>query len=328
MRSSMLIPASCDAGKMPVVLPDTLVPVALRLMRANRPFVTAEGARQRIRERELRPAPYGPPSRLRRGIRVEVEQFEGWPVYTILPPEARGAAVYVHGGGWVNEIAPQHWHLAARIAAEASVAVTVPIYPLIPFGTAREAREKVEALVRRSIDRYGATCLAGDSAGGQIALSTALALRDGGVVLPRTILISPALDLSWSNPRIPTVQPTDPWLATPGGKVLAERWRGELNLLDPAVSPLFGNFTGLGALTVFTGTRDVLNPDAHLLAEKAHGADVPFELCEVAGQVHVYPLIPTRAGLDAQRHLIETLGSAIRSWTTSQDDAVTTAQLP
>ena len=297
---------------MPIILPDALIPVALRLMRANRTFVTADGARQRIRERELRPMPYGPPSRLRRDVRVEVEQFEGWPVYTILPREARGAAVYVHGGGWVNEIARQHWHLAARIAAEASVAVTVPIYPLIPFGTAREARDTVLGLVHRSIDRYGPTCLAGDSAGGQIALSTALALRDEGVALPRTILISPALDLSWSNPRIPTVQPTDPWLATPGGKVLAERWRGELDLLDPAVSPLFGDLTGLGPLTVFTGTRDVLNPDAHLLRESARAADVPFELCEVAGQVHVYPLVPTRAGLAAQQHLVETVRSAIR----------------
>lgn len=297
---------------MPIVLPDAVVPIALRLMRANRAFVTAEGARKRIRERELRPRPYGPPPRLRRGIRVEVEQIDGWPVYTILPPEVRGGAVYVHGGGWVNEIAPQHWHLAARIAADASLAVTVPIYPLIPFGTAQVARDTVLTLVRRSIDRYGATCLAGDSAGGQIALSTALALRDEGVVLPHTVLISPALDLSWSNPRIPTVQPTDPWLGTPGGRVLAERWRGELDLLDPAVSPLFGDLRGLGALTVFTGTRDVLNPDAQLLAEKARAADVPFELCEVAGQVHVYPLIPTRAGRDAQHHLVATLGSAIR----------------
>lgn len=296
---------------MPLLLPDAVVPIALRVMRANRTFVTAAGASRRIRERELRPVPYGPPSRLRSGIRVEVEHIGGWPVYTILPSKVRGAVVYVHGGAWVNEIAPQHWHLAARIAAEASTAVIVPIYPLIPFGTAREARDEVAALVRRSIDRYGSTCLAGDSAGGQIALSTTLALRDDAVVLPRTVLISPALDLSWSNPRIPLVQPTDPWLATPGGKVLAERWRGELDLLDPAVSPLFGDLTGLGALTVFTGTRDVLNPDAHLLSEKARAAGVPFELCEVAGQVHVYPLVPTRAGRDAQRHLVDIVRSAV-----------------
>lgn len=296
---------------MRVVLPDAVVPIVLRFLRANRTFVTAEGARKRIRERELRPVPYGPPPRLRPGIRVDVEHVHGWPVYTIRPREVRGAVVYVHGGGWVNEIARQHWHLAARIAAETSTAVVVPIYPLVPFGTARETRDTLAKLVRRSIDAYGTTCLAGDSAGGQIALSTALALRDGGVVLPRTVLIAPALDLSWSNPRIPLVQPSDPWLATPGGRVLAERWRGDLDLLDPAVSPLFGDLAGLGPLTVFTGTRDVLNPDAHVLAEKARAAGVPFELCEGVGQVHVYPLVPTRAGRQAQTHLVAVLRSAV-----------------
>lgn len=294
------------------VVPDPFVPVVLRLLRANRAFVTADGARTRIRERELRPQPYGPPSRLRPGVRVDVEHVDGWPVYTIRPKNVRGATVYVHGGGWVNEIASQHWHLAARIADEASMAVTVPIYPLIPFGTARDARDGVLALVHRSIERYGTTCLAGDSAGGQIALSTALALREQGVSLAQTVLISPALDLSWSNPRIPEVQPTDPWLATPGGKVLAERWRGDLDLLDPAVSPLFGEFAGLGPLTVFTGTRDVLNPDTHVLADAATAAGVPFELIEAVGQVHVYPLLPTRAGIAAQGALVATLRAAAR----------------
>lgn len=310
---------------MRLVIPDALVPLALRLMRANRPFVTAGGARTRIRERALRPAPYGPPGRLRPGVRVEVEQVEGWPVYTIVPREITGGAVYVHGGGWVGEIAPQHWHLAARIAAEASLAVTLPIYPLVPFGTARGARDGVLALVRRSVHRHGPTALAGDSAGGQIALSTALALRDEGLVLPRTLLVSPALDLTWSNPRIPAVQPTDPWLATPGGRVLAERWRGELDLRDPAVSPLFGDLSGLGPLTVFTGTRDVLNPDAHVLADRARAAGVSLDLHEADGQVHVYPLIPTRAGRTAQRTLVETLRMPQAQTRTARPSNVTTS---
>lgn len=296
---------------MPLILPDAVIPLVLRALRANRTFVTAAGARRRIRERELRPAAYGPPSRLRRDIRVDVERVDGWPVYTLRPETIRGGVVYVHGGGWVNEIAPQHWHLAARIAAETAAAVTLPIYPLVPFGTALGARNGVTALVRRSIHRYGPTALAGDSAGGQIALSSALALRDAGVAVPQTVLISPALDLSWSNPRIPEVQPSDPWLGTPGGRVLAERWRGDLDLLDPAVSPLFGDLTGLGPLTVFTGTRDVLNPDTHLLAGKARAAGVSCDLREADGQLHVYPLLPTRAGVRAQSDLVGIVRAAL-----------------
>ncbi|WP_440708040.1 alpha/beta hydrolase fold domain-containing protein [Herbiconiux sp. YIM B11900] len=296
-----------------VTVLSTLIPPLLRLMRANRVFVTAEGARRRVRERELRPAPYGPPARLRPDVRVDVAHEE-WPVYTVTPRRGtpRGSVVYVHGGGWVNEIVSQHWALAAQIAAEANTTVTLPIYPLVPFGTASQAAEGVVALVRRNLERHGPTALAGDSAGGQIALSAAQLLRDRhGIVLPRTVLISPALDLSWSNPRIPVVQPTDPWLAVPGGKVLAALWRGELDLLNPVVSPLEGELLGLGPVSLYTGTRDVLNPDAHLLAEKASAAGVELDFREGAGQVHVFPLLPTREGTASRAQIVDTLRRAL-----------------
>ncbi|RFA10689.1 esterase [Subtercola boreus] len=298
-----------------VTVPSSFIPPALRAMRANRIFVTAEAARRRVRERELRPASYGPPGRLREDVRVDVWRTDlSWPVYTISPLTGApdGCVVYVHGGGWVNEIVSQHWQLAAQIAAESGTTVILPIYPLVPFGDAAEAAAGVVDLVRRSREQFGTTCLAGDSAGGQIALSAALALRDDhGITVPRTVLISPALDLSWSNPRIPVVQPTDPWLATPGGKVLAELWRGDRDLLDPVVSPLFGDLAGLGPLTLYTGTRDVLNPDAHLLVEKAAAAGVALDFREGTGEVHVYPLLPTRTGRTARAEIVRTLHTAL-----------------
>ena len=280
-------------------------------MRANRVFLTADAARRRVRARELRPATYGPPNRLRQDVRVDVSLHD-WPVYTITPIGTTpvGSVVYVHGGGWVNQIAGQHWHLAAQIAADANTTVTVPIYPLVPFGTAAVVAAGVVDLVRRNLERYGATSLAGDSAGGQIALSAAQSLRDDhDVVLPRTVLISPALDLSWGNPLIPTVQPSDPWLATPGGQVLAEFWRGDHDILHPVVSPLMGELTGLGPITLFSGTRDVLNPDAHLLVDKAAAAGVDLEFHEGDGQVHVYPLLPTAVGRAARATIVQRLGA-------------------
>jgi acetyl esterase/lipase len=292
-----------------VTVPSRMIVPALRLMRANRIFIRADAAKRRVRALELRPVPYGPPSRLRQDVRVDAS-LEDWPVYTITPIGTTpvGSVVYVHGGGWVNQIAGQHWHLAAQIAAEANTTVTVPIYPLVPFGTAAAVAAGVGELVRRNVSRYGATCLAGDSAGGQIALSVALALRDEhNVTLPHTVLLSPALDLSWSNPLIPSVQPSDPWLATPGGQVLAELWRGDRDILDPVVSPLMGELTGLGPITLFSGTRDVLNPDAHLLVEKAAEAGVDLEFHEGDGQVHVYPLLPTAVGRAARATIVQRL---------------------
>jgi acetyl esterase/lipase len=297
-----------------VAVPEALVPVFLRLTRANRTYITAAGARRRIRERELRPSAWGPPRHLRGDVRVDVATRRGRPVYTIAPTRraADGGIVYLHGGGWVGEIARQHWQLAAELASRCSTTVTLPIYALVPFGTADDALALAAELALENRELRGPTVLAGDSAGGQIALSTAQHLRDRhALTVEATALISPALDLTWSNPRIPEVQPTDPWLGAPGGRVLAEHWRGSRDILDPVVSPLFGSMDGLGRLIVFTGTRDVLNPDASILHDKAREAGVDVSFHEGEGQLHVYPLLPTRVGVAAREQLVSELRAAL-----------------
>ncbi|MGK8491093.1 alpha/beta hydrolase [Nocardia asiatica] len=285
----------------------------LRATRANRVFVDAEAAHERIRELSLRPRNYGPPRRLRADVTIAVERRGGWPVYTLTPTgrKPRGNVVYAHGGGWVHEIAPQHWALCASIAAEAGVAVTVPIYPLIPFGTAGQVVAGFVELVLDHRATYGNVCLAGDSAGGQIALSAAVVLRDEHRArLPGTVLIAPALDLSLSNPEIPVVQPRDPWLGVAGTRVLIERWRGELELADPRVSPLAADLRGLGPLTIFCGTDDILHPDSRLLVDAARGAGVTVDYHEGPGLPHVYPLTPTPEGRAARRVVIDRLRGA------------------
>ena len=128
--------------------------------------------------------------------------------------------------------------------------------------------------------------------------------------MPRTVLISPALDLSLTNPEIDRVQPSDPWLGRDGTRVFIEHWRGNLAISDPRVSPLAADLNGLGPLTVFSGTRDILNPDIRLLIDKATTAGIDVEYHEEQGLVHVYPLTPTPEGRAARAILIERLRAA------------------
>ncbi len=294
-------------------VPDGLVPLIIRASRRNRTFTSENVARKRVRERALRPKPFGPPRNLGAGVKVDAQLDDGWPVYTLTPTLSTpvGNVIYAHGGGWLNEIVSFHWRLVAQIAVEASTVVTVPIYPLVPFGTADEVMNRIVAMVRANTATYGSVALAGDSAGGQIALSAALALRDDGVTLPATVLISPAVDLTITNPDIPTVQPTDPMLGVPGAKVLADLWRGERELTDPVVSPLFGDFAGLGPLAVWSGTHDILNPDTRLLVAKAEAAGVDVNYTELAGQLHVYPLLPTAIGAAARRDIVSVIAQGL-----------------
>ncbi len=285
-----------------------LMPVMLTLTRANAPFVDARQAREHMAKRSIRPRPYGPPPLLRRDVSISVDHSNGWPVYTLTPTsdDVAGGVVYVHGGGWVNEIALQHWQLAAQIAAEAKAAVTVPIYPLVPFATAEDVIRKVAELVLESTAKYGATAVGGDSAGGEIALSAAVVLLDEHqLVLPQTVLIAPALDLSLKNPQIDVVLPTDPWLGRDGTRVFIEKWRGDRSVEDPLVSPLNADLAGLGPLTIFCGTRDMVHPDTCLLVEKAVKAGVDVKFHEGDGLVHVYPLTPTPEGKAARTTIVE-----------------------
>lgn len=298
-----------------MILPNRLIPAILRLTKANAVFMTEAGARKYLRERTMRPESFGPPRWLRKDVTVSTTRNEaGWPVYSIAPRNtpARGAVVYVHGGGWVSEIALQHWQLCAQIAAESGTTVQVVIYPLIPFGTSQEVVDGVTTMVVNSTKTHGPTVLAGDSAGGQIALSSVLQLRDlHGITLPRTIAISPAVDLSMKNPDIALVQPSDPWLGTTGTKVFIDLWRDSLDVDNPIVSPLNGGLKGLGPVTLFCGTHDILNPDGRLYAEKAAAAGVDIEFIELDGQIHVYPLLPTRTGKQARKIIVERVREAI-----------------
>lgn len=297
-----------------ITIPSALLPSLFRLIRANRTLTDADRARAHVEAQRIRPASYNPPPRVRSDVSISVDRRRGFPVYTVTArrDDPRGNVVYAHGGAWVNEIVAPHWQLITQLAAEARTTVTVPIYPLVPFGTAAGVVGDVVQLVLESIDTYGPTCLAGDSAGGQIALSAALVLRDEHqVVLPRTVLIAPALDLTMSNPGIEAVQPTDPWLGRKGSLIFIDHWRGELAVTDPRVSPLAADLAGLGPLTVFIGTRDILNPDAHLLADKAQAAGVDVDFHEAPGQLHVYPLLPTAVGRQARAVIVDRVRSAL-----------------
>jgi acetyl esterase/lipase len=284
-----------------------IAPVYLRLSGANRIYTSTAAAQRHLRKSAARRPWLRPPPWVVEATRVEVDVVADMPVVTLRPRkgEPRGSVVYVHGGAWVNEIAPQHWLLIAQIANDANTTVIVPIYPLVPHGTAEQVVSAVVDLARRALAEHGGVCLVGDSAGGQIALSAALVLLSRhDIRLPRTILIAPALDLSMKNPEMDAVQPSDPWLAKPGTRVYIDAWRADLAIDDPRVSPLEGELAGLGPLTVFSGTRDILNPDARLLVEKARAAGVTVDYREGDGLVHVYPLTPTVEGRMARKLIV------------------------
>ncbi|WP_104435019.1 alpha/beta hydrolase fold domain-containing protein [Kineococcus xinjiangensis] len=272
---------------------------------------SAEAMRAHVRRRSRRPAPHSPPRSLRRSVRVSRHAEAGWPVYEVLP--RRGAVarhvLYLHGGAYVNQLVRWHWYLLRELSTSVPARCVVPVYPLAPRGTAAEVVPAVAALLERMVAEHGAeqVVLAGDSAGGGMALAVAGHLRDTGRAQPgRIVLIAPWVDVSMSNPELAALEPRDPMLARAGSAEAGRMYAGELGPAHPWVSPLFGRCAGLAPLTVVVGTRDLVHPDTELFVERARAEGVDVDLHVGEGLIHVYPLLPTPEGRAARRQLVAT----------------------
>jgi acetyl esterase/lipase len=289
------------------------MPLVITLRGGKRRYSSAEATLAHVAKRRDHPTSSAPPKGLARSVDVSIETVAGWPVYTVSPRggTAELRALYLHGGSYVYEIAPQHWTLIADLAVSAGIRFTVPIFPLAPAETAAAIVPKATELAATLIDEVGAdrVSIFGDSAGGGMALAVAMQLRDRGLPEPHaTVLISPWLDISGTDPELAAIAPRDPWLAVPGSHAAGGLYRGDLDEDDPMVSPIHGDLAGLGRILMFSGTRDILNADAHRLVERAATQGLPLEYHEVEGMIHVYPLLP----IPEARHARQIMRDAVR----------------
>jgi acetyl esterase/lipase len=265
-----------------------------------------------VRRRQFEPSrfltetPSPAPPRLR-GVTVRREEFEGWTVHRLTPADPSRHVVYFHGGAWAAPITPQHWKLAARLAVESGREVVVPLYPRLPHATQADVVPVALRLLQH-VQRAGPTALVGDSAGAHIALSVLQALPPRSERPDVTVLISPALDLTFGNPRIADLAPSDPMLNLDHIRVLAARWSAPAAPSDPRSSPLHGPLDHLGLVHVYAGTREVLLPDAVLLRDRAEnldGTDLHLHIGE--GMIHDWPIMPTPEGRRAAGDIVDLL---------------------
>lgn len=274
------------------------MPLAIRLRGSKKRYASAELTRRRVAELRAKPKAWAPPAG-----RATETSFRGWPVYEVGDPSAVRRAVYLHGGANIYEIDARHWSLVAELARASSTLFIVPIYPLAPIDTAGPIIEAVADLVTER----GATAVLGDSAGGGMSLATAMVLRDRGAPPVRVSMISPSLDLTFSDPLVAELARTDPWLDIPGAAAAAELYRGELSLEDPHVSSWFGSLDGLGPLQLIIGTRDMLWADALRLRDRAAREGHPLDYLEEPTQLHVYPILPIPEAKVARARIVEFL---------------------
>ena len=201
---------------------------------------------------------------------------------------------YFAGGSYIDQPRAVHWRFLNDLAEQAGVSVIVPIYAKLPDCDAEEAYEKLTAFYLDCLERDGPweeIVFMGDSAGGGMALSFAMQLRDAGAAGPdRLILICPWVDVTLTNPDMPAYEKKDRTLDSEQLRQIGALWAGGLSPDDPVVSPLYGQFGGLGKVTLFTTTGELLYPDIRLLYERMQAQGADADLIEQPGMFHVWPL--------------------------------------
>jgi len=242
---------------------------------------------------------------LRRGVRVLAA--DGAPVAAewVLPAGTapRRTLLYLHGGAYLFCSPRTHRGITAFLARAIPARVLVPDYRLAPEHPFPAALDDALACVRwlaGSGMAAGELVVAGDSAGGGLALAAQLALRDAGEALPgRAALLSPWVDLAATGDSIRTNSDSDAWVygdvVAPG----ATLYLGQTAANHPLASPLYADLKGLPPLLLHVSDSEVLLDDSTRLAERARAAGVSVTLRVWPGLPHVWqgfvPFIPEAA---------------------------------
>ncbi len=191
--------------------------------------------------------------------------------------------LFLHGGGYTAGSFRSHRKFVGWLAGAAAARCLMIDYRLAPEHPFPAALEDAVAayrwLLSEGIDP-GKLALAGDSAGGGLALSTLFRLREAGGPLPAVAyLMSPWTDLLNNKKSRPAKRKLNPGLENKVLQYFADQYTAGQDPGDPLISPLFGTFEGLPPLIIQAGKREPLWNDARLLAEQAKeaGNNVFFE---------------------------------------------------
>ena len=215
------------------------------------------------------------------GVSIRAAGFGGVTGDLVVPDGAAGEPriIYAHGGAYVLGSPATHRNVTAAIALRTGHPVFALDYRLAPEHPAPCARDDALAAYRELAAAAPSVALAGDSAGGGMAVACAQAALAEALPAPAALgLITPWVDLTLSGESYRTNDGRDAMLGMPTLERGVRSYAATLGPADPICSPLFGDLAGLPPMLIQTGANDMLRSDAESLAERAAAAGVEVEL--------------------------------------------------
>lgn len=250
--------------------------------------------RQRVAPLRLLSLPFA------KGIRLQSvnEYFEGDDVKGEWIHHESGnhrTIYFLHGGGYVAGSPATHRSFTIALSRAAKADVFALDYRLAPehrFPAAKDdAVNGYKWLLKQKGVSHKNIVIGGDSAGGGLAISLLIALREAGLPLPRAaVCLSPWTDLAGTGTSLKTNDESDPMFYGDGISRLAALYCDSKLLLDPHVSPIYANLDGLPPLLIYVSNIEILLDDSVRLAERARHFGVKADLRIRNGLPHVWPI--------------------------------------
>ncbi len=211
--------------------------------------------------------------------------------------------LYCHGGGYMTGSCLYARTLTTKLATSTSMDVLCFDYRLAPeHPYPAAAEDAMRAWNYLMLLGYGArdVIVAGDSAGGNMALSLTLKLKEEGRLLPRgLVLMSPWTDLTSGGRSHRTRAALDPVLDKEYLDKAIAAYVREDALTNPLISPLFGDFAGFPPTYIQVGDNEILLNDATELHKKMIKQNVSVKLDVFKGMWHVFQMSPFKTAYEA-----------------------------
>ena len=219
---------------------------------------------------------------------------DGVPCEWVLPQHSPSDQVllYLHGGGFVFGLTPQHLRMGEYLARRMGVRVLMVDYRLGPAWPYPAALDDCVTAYRWLLTQ-GVTAqnivVAGDSAGGNLAITMLMKLRDSDSALPAAAAcLSPVTDLTTADERDEGFR--DPLLPPRAMRLYTRSYVGDSDAREPLISPVYGDLRDLPPLLVHVGEDEVLREGATRFVSRAESAGVNAHLRVYPRMWHVWQL--------------------------------------
>ncbi|MEN6636598.1 MAG: alpha/beta hydrolase [Clostridiaceae bacterium] len=296
---------------MPLTLGTRLLRMQLRLTKPIARFATINDARKAQDQLGRMTA-----ETLRTKVNFESVEFEHFPacfaISTACEEPCDRVVLYLHGGGYTAGGLDYAKGFGALLASQTQITVLCVAYRLAPehkFPAAQDDAMEAYQYLLDSGYKPEQIAIAGESAGGGLALSLTLRIRDEEKPLPTCIVaISPWADLTLSGSSYNNNVRLDPTLIRESLAYYVIAYAAG-HEDEPYVSPVLGDYSGFPPTLLFAGSDEILLSDAKTVYKRLKKANVESKLVVEEGMWHVYPLYGTPEG----KRAVQEMSSFIRT---------------